>query len=251
MIRKLLIQALVPKGNATLVGNYYDKKTRKNLYLVDGGKRVCTDNDYDDDKIHNVLISDGQVHTHEYDDAIKSELAIVEFYKNHPLCRTVGSTNPNLVNGLFTIIIHHEVVEKDIFELDRNLDIAIEMIEEIRPGTHHYISTIGVKGSDFSWIKGNITLQVSLHSCVEDKRNWLIPFKRKMTIAELGQIRTESNLKTTLNMTLVDDADFDIVTLKNHFANDKFFVKLSPINENEISKGNALGKGIIKATNLV
>ena len=129
MIRKLLIQALVPKGSATLVGNYYDKKTRKNLYLVDGGKRVCTETDYDDDKIHNILISDGQVHTHEYDDAIKSELAIVEFFKNHPLCRTVGSTNPNLVNALFTIIIHHEVVEKDIFELDRNLDIAIETLK--------------------------------------------------------------------------------------------------------------------------
>jgi 23S rRNA (adenine2503-C2)-methyltransferase len=72
-----------------------------------------------------------------------------------------------------------------------------------------------------------------------------------MTIPELGQIRTKSNLKTTLNMTLVDENDFDIITLKNHFANDKFFVKLSPINENSISKGNALGKGIIKATNLV
>lgn len=129
MIRKLLIQASVPKGNATLVGNYYDKKTRKNLYLVDGGKRVCTDNDYEDEKIHNVLISDGQVHTHEYDDAIKSELAVVDFYKNHPLCRTVGSTNPNMVNALFTIVIHHEVVEKDIFELDRNLDIAIETLK--------------------------------------------------------------------------------------------------------------------------
>lgn len=129
MIRKLLIQAAVPKGNATLVGNYYDKKTRKNLYLVDGGKRVCTDNDYEDEKIHNVLISDGQVHTQEYDDAIKSELAVVDFYKNHPLCKTVGSTNPNLVNALFTIVIHHEVVEKDIFELDRNLDIAIETLK--------------------------------------------------------------------------------------------------------------------------
>jgi adenine C2-methylase RlmN of 23S rRNA A2503 and tRNA A37 len=128
---------------------------------------------------------------------------------------------------------------------------AIQMIEAIRPGTHHYISTIGVQGSDFSWIKGNITLQISLHSCDEDKRNWLIPFKRKMTIAELGQVKTESDLKTTLNMTLVDEKDFDINVLKAHFNPSKFFVKLSPINENEVSKGNSLGKGIIKANNLV
>lgn len=128
---------------------------------------------------------------------------------------------------------------------------AIQLIEKIRPGTHHYISTIGVKNSDFSWIKDNITLQLSLHSCNEEKRNWLIPFKNKMTIEELGKVRTESNLKTTLNMTLVDNNDFDINILKKNFDANKFFVKLSPINENEISNKNNLGKGVIKATNLI
>ncbi len=132
-----------------------------------------------------------------------------------------------------------------------NVRQAIESIDNLYPGTHHYISTIGVEGSDFSWIKGNITLQVSVHSLRDEKRNWLIPYKKKMTLAQLGQIRTESNLKTTVNMTLVDEGDFDIVALKKLFDKDHFFIKLSPINPNEVSEKNDMGLGIIESVNLV
>ncbi len=132
-----------------------------------------------------------------------------------------------------------------------NVRKAIEMITSIWPNTHHYVSTIGIKGADYSWIKGNITLQVSLHSLVEENRNWLIPYNRKVSIAELGQIRTESNLKTTVNLTLVDEADFDIEKLSRWFDPEKFFIKISPINPNDVSDKNELGDGIIKAVNLV
>ena len=130
---------------------------------------------------------------------------------------------------------------------------AVKMVDEMLPNVrvHHYISTIGVKGSDFSWIKDNITLQVSLHSLDEERRNELIPFKNKMTIEELGQIRTQSDLKTTVNMTLVDVADFDINKLTKYFDPEYFFIKVSPINPNPISEKNNMGKGIIKAENLV
>jgi len=127
---------------------------------------------------------------------------------------------------------------------------AIKMIEARYPGTHHYVSTIGLKGSDFSWIKDNITLQVSLHSLDEARRDDLIPIRRKMTIAELGQTRTQSKLKTTVNMTLVDMADFDIEKLKGNFNPECFFIKVSPINPNEISEGNNLGTGAIEGVNL-
>jgi len=132
-----------------------------------------------------------------------------------------------------------------------NVRKAIEMITSIWPNTHHYVSTVGIKGADYSWIKGNITLQVSLHSLVEENRNWLIPYNRKVSIPELGQIRTESDLKTTVNLTLVDEKDFDIETLAQWFDPQKFFIKLSPINPNDVSDKNALGNGIIKAVNLV
>ncbi len=128
---------------------------------------------------------------------------------------------------------------------------AIQMIEERWPGTHHYVSTVGLKGSDFSWIKGNITLQVSLHSLDEARRDDLIPIRKKMSIAELGQIRTGSDLKTTVNMTLVDMADFDIEKLKSNFDVSKFFIKVSPINPNAVSEGNNLGTGAIEGVNLI
>ena len=118
------------------------------------------------------------------------------------------------------------------------------------PGLHHYISTIGIKGSDFSWIEGNVTLQISLHSLNEKRRRELIPFKNLMTLEELGQIRTKSNLKTTLNLTLTDEEDFDINILKKYFDPEFFFIKISPLNENKVSESNNL-KGIIEGVNLV
>lgn len=132
-----------------------------------------------------------------------------------------------------------------------NVIDAINAISHIYPNTHHYISTIGIKGSDFSWIKENITLQISLHSLDEERRNSLIPFKNKMTIPELGMIATKSNLKTTLNLTLVDEADFDIEKLKENFPPEHFFIKLSPINPNVVSEKNNLGKGVVEGVNLV
>lgn len=132
-----------------------------------------------------------------------------------------------------------------------NVKTAVEKINTIYPNTHHYISTIGIKGSDFSWIKNNITLQLSLHSLDEDRRNDLIPFKNKLSIKELGEIRTQSTLKTTLNLTLVDELDFDINKLKEFFNKSNFFIKLSPINKNDISEKNNLGDGIIKSSNLI
>jgi 23S rRNA (adenine2503-C2)-methyltransferase len=134
-----------------------------------------------------------------------------------------------------------------------NLDAVKEAIERINfwyPNVHHYISTIGLKGSDFSWIKGNITLQISLHSLDEERRKWLIPMPNLLPLAELGQIRTGSELKTTLNMTLVDEKDFDIEKIKKYFDPKYFFIKLSPINPNAVSDGNNLGGGVIEAKNL-
>src|SRR5690606_14461998 len=117
---------------------------------------------------------------------------------------------------------------------------ASHYIEKTFPNTHHYISTIGIKDSDFSWIEGNITLQISVHALNDEKRNWLIPYKNKMSIKELGQIRTKSNLKTTVNLTLVDESDFDINVLKEHFDPEFFFIKLSPLNESFNSRKNKL-----------
>lgn len=120
----------------------------------------------------------------------------------------------------------------------KNVREAIEEIESNFPGTHHYVSTIGLTGSDFSWIKDNITLQISLHSCNEQRRDWLIPYRNKMSIRELGMIRTESAKKTTINLTLPAAEDYDSSVLRRNFDPYHFFVKLSPVNQNTVSINN-------------
>lgn len=132
-----------------------------------------------------------------------------------------------------------------------NVKKAIEKISQQYPNAHHYISTIGLKDADFTWIKDNVTLQLSLHSLDEEHRNWLIPYKNKMTIEQLGCVRTESNLKTTINLTLVEEKDFDIEKIKQHFDKDKFFIKISPINPNTTSEKNGLGSGVVEGINLI
>ena len=130
---------------------------------------------------------------------------------------------------------------------------AIKFIDESFPATkvHHYVSTIGVKGADYSWIKDNITLQFSIHSFDEKYRDWLIPYKNKATLEELGKVRTKSGLKTTLNLTLARKEDFSIKELQRLFDPEYFFIKLSPINTNKVSEANNMGAGVIKTVNLI
>ncbi len=134
-----------------------------------------------------------------------------------------------------------------------NIDVVKHVIKSITkafPNVHCYVSTIGIKGSDFSWIKDNTTLQFSVHSFVEERRDNLIPYRNKMTLKEMGQVRTKSNLKTTVNLTLVDKKDFSIRKLRKYFNKEHFFIKLSPINTNAVSDTNDMGIGAIKQVNL-
>ena len=72
-----------------------------------------------------------------------------------------------------------------------------------------------------------------------------------MSIEQLGCVRTESNLKTTLNLTLVEVKDFDIEKIKQYFDKDKFFIKISPINPNATCENNGLGSGVVDGINLI
>jgi adenine C2-methylase RlmN of 23S rRNA A2503 and tRNA A37 len=135
-----------------------------------------------------------------------------------------------------------------------NLRAVQETITQINaafPNAHHYVSTIGIKGAEFSWIRDNITLQFSVHSFDESYRDWLIPYPRKMSLEEIGKVRTESALKTTINLTLVREDDFSIQALQSLFDPKIHFVKLSPINPNCVSDANDMGSGIIAQTNLI
>lgn len=154
------------------------------------------------------------------------------------------------VDGAKEFKINYTRMGEPFLNID-NVKGAIRHLSEYNPKIHHYVSTIGVKGSDFSWIKGNVSLQFSIHSFDENYRNWLIPFKNKMTLEEIGKVRTKSNLKTTLNLTLTRPEDFDINELKRHFDPEHFFIKLSPINPNDMSTKNGMKDGVIHQQNMI
>jgi 23S rRNA (adenine2503-C2)-methyltransferase len=67
----------------------------------------------------------------------------------------------------------------------------------------------------------------------------------------MGKVRTKSALKTTLNLTMAREKDFHIDKMKMFFTKEHFFIKISPINPNEVSEANNMGDGIIKQQNLV
>jgi hypothetical protein len=128
MIRKLIIDPIVPKGSISLVGEYRDKKTRKHLFLVDEGKRVVTDYEIDDYKMHNLTIFEGQPISIEYDDESLSEVAIIDFFKNHPFCLTEGHDNPNFTRAIFKVHLEHEKVEFEVEKLEKNLEITLKVL---------------------------------------------------------------------------------------------------------------------------
>ena len=67
----------------------------------------------------------------------------------------------------FTDAMEHKINYTRMGEPFLNIEAvkkAVEIIDKKYPKTHHYISTIGIKNSDFTWIKDHITLQISVHS---------------------------------------------------------------------------------------
>lgn len=129
MLRKLLITPRVPKGTFTCPGTYFDKRSRKNVYLVDGGKKVVNEYEFDDySKQFDLQIDNGHTHVLEYEDSIDHEMEILDFYLNHPFCQCSQHDNPNLVNNLFTLVIQHKVVDQEIDNMNVNLDLAIKIL---------------------------------------------------------------------------------------------------------------------------
>lgn len=133
-----------------------------------------------------------------------------------------------------------------------NVKKFCDIVFEKLPNAYIFISTIGIKGNDFSWINGkNITLQFSIHSLNEERRNWLIPFKNKMTFEEIGKTRVQTKKKISLNFMILDEADFDIDVLRKYFDPEFFFIKFTHFNPTDYAEKNGITSGLIYNDNLL
>jgi hypothetical protein len=145
MIRKLLLSARTPKSTYTLQGSYYDKITRKHLYCVENGKRVVSDFEHDGSyKQFDILLNDSAIYTLEYDDSNPYELAVVDFYMNHPLVFTEAHENPNLINALFSCVQQHKIVETEVTHMTENLDIALKCLALSFEEKHDLAFALGI-----------------------------------------------------------------------------------------------------------
>ncbi len=100
------------RGNISIVGSYRDKKTDKELFLLHTGKKVVSSLE-ENDRVFQYSFESGYPLTLSFDDQEFSEKAVIEFWKNHPLVKTEGHTNPNLVSEQFVFEIKDEKVAVD------------------------------------------------------------------------------------------------------------------------------------------
>lgn len=109
---------------------------------------------------------------------------------------------------------------------------AISELDTLFPGSRHLVSTIGIRGSDFSWIGDHITLNLSVHSLQDDRRRRLVPDDRCMTLAELGAVTTPGPAKIQVTLALADDAEYNLEAIENLFDPARFSIRtalLTPI----------------------
>jgi 23S rRNA (adenine2503-C2)-methyltransferase len=132
---------------------------------------------------------------------------------------------------------------------------AIKLLKTEYPKARIQISTIGIPKSielvdalidlDKDYENDWLELQFSIHSTDDAFRTWLLaknvlPNKLIGKLAEKFYFARDRKWKVTLNFALAQKTPFDPKALSQQFNKDACFVKLSPINENIVSKKNEL-----------
>lgn len=111
----------------------------------------------------------------------------------------------------------------------KNVKNVISRLREIHPTFQYCITTIGIKGSDFSWIKDPIRLQISIHTLRDEVRKKLIPYKNVMSIDELRRVRTGDGKSVDVCITLADETEYDLSEAMKHFQEPFFSIKWTPM----------------------
>lgn len=109
------------RGNISIVGSYRDKKTDKELYLLHTGKKVVSHLE-ENERVFQYSFEAGYPLTLSFDETDFQDKAIIEFWKNHPLVKTEGYTNPNLVSEQFVFEIKEERVKVEYETLISKLE---------------------------------------------------------------------------------------------------------------------------------
>jgi adenine C2-methylase RlmN of 23S rRNA A2503 and tRNA A37 len=145
---------------------------------------------------------------------------------------------------------------------------AIRQLHKELPNAKIFVSTVGIQNDFLNRLillknetpeEDYIQLQFSVHTTSEKKRRELQPFGNLMSFKEIDDLgykwmRT-GDRKITLNFALsakkeIANHDFNPSLLPILFNKDNFFIKLSPLNDNDISERNEL-VGVIPQHNYI
>lgn len=123
MRTKALIVPQRKRGNITIVGSYRDNKTDKELFLLASGKKVVTSL-LEQDRVFQHTFEEAFPYEFTFDSDQFAEVAVLDFWKNHPLIKTEGHSNPNMIAEQFHLVIKQEKTKVDFEELKKRLEVV-------------------------------------------------------------------------------------------------------------------------------
>lgn len=111
------------RGNITIVGSYRDNKTDREVFLLASGKKVVTSL-LEIDRVFQHTFEEAQPYEFSFDEENFQEVAVLDFWKNHPLVKTQGHENGNLIAEQFELVVKQEKVKVDFEELSKRLEVV-------------------------------------------------------------------------------------------------------------------------------
>jgi hypothetical protein len=123
MRTKALIVPQRKRGNITIVGSYRDNKTDKELFLLASGKKVVTTL-LESDRVFQHTFEEAFPYEFTFDSEQFTDLAVLDFWKNHPLIKTEGHINSNMISEQFHLVIKQEKTKVDFEELKKRLEVV-------------------------------------------------------------------------------------------------------------------------------
>ena len=111
------------RGNITIVGSYRDNKTDKEVFLLASGKKVVSSL-LESDRVFQHTFEEAQAYEFSFDESSFQEIAVLDFWKNHPLVKAQGHENPNLIAEQFELVVKQEKVKVDFDELSKRLEVV-------------------------------------------------------------------------------------------------------------------------------
>lgn len=147
------IQAqLIPqrtRGTVTVVGSFRDKNTDKDLYLLSGGKKLVNVLE-ESDRVFQHTFEAGFPITFSFDPEDFQDKAIINFWKNHPLVKTEGYANPNLVSEQFVFEIKNEKIQVEYDTLVSKLHCVSEVSKMTEKERQNLVFALGSDPRDMT-----------------------------------------------------------------------------------------------------